>query len=60
VIVAVVFHRRRRRRGLGVMGVASRRAMIDRLYRLIMTLVVVMMLVISHRSICGAKTSEWR
>jgi hypothetical protein len=42
------------------MRVASRRAMIDRLYRLIMTLVVVMMLVISHRSFCGAKTSESR
>jgi hypothetical protein len=42
------------------MRVAVRRAMVDGLYRLIMTLVVVMMLVISHRSFCGAKTSEWR
>ena len=40
--------------------VRARRAMINRLYRLIMTLVVMMMLVISHRSFCGAKTSESR
>lgn len=42
------------------MRVPGRRAMIDRLYRLIMTLVVLMMLVVSHRSFCGAKTSESR